>query len=58
VSTPYLTLLLMEAISGWVPAWAKNEQGLRTQKQLWKELIEILEATSPGVMSNIKFIRN
>ncbi|CAN9274092.1 unnamed protein product [Alternaria alternata] len=40
----------------WVPTWAKNEQGLHTQKQLWKELTEILEATSPGVISSIKSV--
>ena len=42
--------------SWWVPTWAKNEQGLHTQKQLWKELTEILEATSPGVISSIKSV--
>ncbi|EAT86631.1 hypothetical protein HBI56_129320 [Parastagonospora nodorum] len=42
----------------WVPAWAKSEQGLRIQKQLWEELTDTLETTSPGVMSNIKSIRS
>ena len=34
--------------------WVKNEEGKRTQKQVYKELVAMLEEIEPGVMSQSK----
>lgn len=42
--------------SWWVPSWAKNEKGVRTQKQVWREITEIVEGAAPGVMDEIRMM--
>jgi hypothetical protein len=38
----------------WAPAWVTDENGQHTQKQVYKELVGILEQVEPGCVSKLK----
>ncbi|KAF9887544.1 hypothetical protein FE257_010122 [Aspergillus nanangensis] len=37
----------------WVPSWLTNEKGQKLQKDIWDELVAILESVQPGCISQL-----
>lgn len=38
----------------WVPTWLTDREGQKLQKDIWEELVEMLESVQPGCIKQLK----